>query len=241
MFQIVSTRRYQISIPAWFHDDPFKLSWRARVFIRTFVHEYVRHIPIFGVAQMVLCARLRPRCFQFHLPFLNLHLHPYGREADVLTGRVVADSVGVVTSFTLFFPFAFVFLAIVVGTTALVCLFFCSDKHVRTRSNSSSVLSFCSVPPCPWSVLPFLVRTLTSMSFGPLLLFGATVTRTCCVARTEESPAARVLVVLQELKSHQLPVSLRRYPVAALNSASGVELARMKALCQGRELFLHLR
>ena len=80
---------------------------------------------------MVLFVGSLPTCIQLR----NSQLHPQhgvgtvpsvvlggSRDltAEVPTGGVVADSAGVVTSFTLFLPFASAFLALVVGYTALV-------------------------------------------------------------------------------------------------------------------------
>ena len=91
---------------------------------------------------------------------------------EVPPDGVTVDSVAVVTSFTLFFPLPLPlplsFLPLLGGPSLLVSL------NQQSRSNLVSVHQFCSSP-CPCGSC-FLVKASISMSSGPLLLLGDTVT-----------------------------------------------------------------
>ena len=156
---------------------------------------------------MVLCVGSLPRCIQF----CNSHprLHAWWRDGpkcrpgcflrfDWLmfsTGEFVVDSVGVVTSFTLFLllPLPLLFLALVVGNCIALArsLLPAIFGHVaNTRSNSFSVPQFCSSP-CPCNLCCLSSSRHRSPCRLVLSCCEASLTRLLdtvrCVAGTEES------------------------------------------------------
>ena len=152
--------------------------------IRTIDHQYVHNIPIFGQPEWF---SLSDRCqdVSSFVVLLFIFIHGDGTVpsilemwlAEVPTGGVVVDAAGVVTSFTLLLPFAF--LALVVGYTALVrflepAIF----GHVANTSalEASRLLSVGSVLPLAHVAFAFLRQGIDLHVVWSLPVVG----RHCC-------------------------------------------------------------
>ena len=97
--------------------------------------------------------------------------------------RLCCDSVGVVTSFTLFFPLPLPlplpFFPLVLGGQSLLVSLNQQSLlmwHVRPHRKQLDFCPSVSLFPLPLWLLPFFVKASISMSSGPFLLLGDTVT-----------------------------------------------------------------
>ena len=145
---------------------------------------------------------------------------------EVATGGVIADYVGVATSFTLFFPLSLSlsFLSLLMGSLSLF-VSLKTQSLIMWPTNTSAHKAACLLSFACARFLLVLVVFAFSCQDDLHVVWPFSVTKSY----------SRVYLILwvvsQELKSHCCH-HLRRYP----DSASGVELAPMKVLYQGREL-----
>ena len=166
--QLVSTRWYQIGIPAWFENNSFEVSWRTSMFVRAVVHQHVqnsRDISSFVLLIFVLIRRDRT------VPSVIL--------------RDLTDGVS--------FPLTPLSLSLLLGVLSLlVSLKQQSLIMWPTRPHTKQLVFYLSVllfPLLLW-LLPFFIKTSISMSSGPLLLLddlSHLLDTVRCVTGTEES------------------------------------------------------
>ena len=209
VFQFVSARRYQVRIPAWLNGDPLEVSRRAHMLICAVVHQNAYNLPIFGLCE---CFSVSDRCQDVSSFVFIVFILIHGSrtvpsvildDSRDLTGGVPSwwsrrrlcrscDFVHTVLSFAFAFAFAFAFLPLLLGALPLLVslnqqslAMWPTRPHTKQLVFDPSVLLFPLLLP-----LPFFVKASISMSSGPLLLLGVTVTlpdTVRCVAGTEES------------------------------------------------------